>query len=91
MHLISKFNEVISFLLCIIDIFSEYTWVIPLKNKKVIRITNAFQNILDESNRKPNKIWIDKGSEFYSKSMKSWLQDSNIEIHWIHYEGKSIY
>ena len=56
MHLISKFNEVISFLLCIIDIFSEYTWVIPLKNKKVIRITNAFQNILDESNRKPNKI-----------------------------------
>ena len=91
MHLISKFNEVIRFLLCIIDIFSEYTWVIPLKNKKVIRITNAFQNILDESNRKPNKIWIDKGSEFYSKSMKSWLQDSNIEIHWIYYEGKSIY
>ena len=46
----------------------------PLKDKKGITITNAFQKILDESKRKPNKIWVDKGSEFYNRSMKSWLE-----------------
>ena len=62
------------FLLCVIDIYSKYTSVIPLKDKKGITITNAFQKILDESNRKPNKIWIDKGSEFCNRSMKSLLE-----------------
>ena len=56
MQLISKFNKGIRFLLCVIDIFSKYAWVIPLKDKKGITITNAFQKILDESNCKPNKI-----------------------------------
>ena len=46
--------------------------VILSKEKISITITNAFQKILDESNRKPNRIWIDKGSEFYNRSMKSW-------------------
>ena len=57
-------------LLCGFDIFSKCAWVILLKDKKGITITNAFQKILDESNRKPNKIWVDEGSEFYNKSMK---------------------
>ena len=48
MHLINKFNKGICFLLCVIDIYSKYAWVIPLKDKKVITITNAFQNLLDE-------------------------------------------
>ena len=71
--MISKFNKGCRFLLCVIDIYSKYAWVIPLKDKKGITITNAFQKILDESNRKPSKIWIDKGSEFYNRSMKSWF------------------
>ena len=50
--------------LCVIDIFSEYLWFIPLKVKREITITNAFQKILDESNRISNKIWIDKDSNF---------------------------
>ena len=54
------------FSLCAIDIFSKYTWVGPLKNKKGIKITNAFQEILDQSNRKPNKIRVDKGKQFYN-------------------------
>ena len=62
MQLISKFNKGIRFLLCVIDIFSKYTLVTTLKDKKGIIITNAFQKILDESNCKPNKIWLDKGS-----------------------------
>ena len=61
--------------LCFIIIVSKYALVVHLKDKKATTITNAFQNILHESKRKPNKIWVNKnkGSEFYSKSMKSWL------------------
>ena len=74
MQLISKFNKGFRFWLCAIDIYSRYAWVILLKDKKRITITNAFQKILDESNHKPNKIWVDKGSEFYNRSMKLWLE-----------------
>ena len=71
MQLISKFHKGIRFLLRVIDIYSKYAWVIPLKDKRGITITNAFQKILDESGRKPNKIWVDKGSEFHNRTMKS--------------------
>ena len=74
MHLISKFHKGLRFLLCVSDIYSKYSRVIPLKYKKDITITNAFRKILDESNRKPNKIWVDKGSKFYNISMTSWLK-----------------
>ena len=73
MQLIYKFNKGFRFLLCVIDIFSKYAWVVPLKDKKDVSIVNAFQKILDDSmelhsNRskakpkghKPNKIWVDK-------------------------------
>ena len=62
MQLLSKFNKGFRFLLCIIDIVIKYTWVIPLKDKKGISVVNAFQKILDNSERKSNKIWADKGS-----------------------------
>ena len=74
MPLISKVNEGFRFLLCVIDIFSKSPWFIPLKDEKGIAITNASQEILDESNRKLNKIWVDKGSEFFNRSMKSWIE-----------------
>ena len=61
------------FILGAVDINSKYPWVVPLKRKKGITITNVFQTILKESNRKPNKIWVDKGSEFYNESVKSYL------------------
>ena len=63
MH-ISKFNKGFRFLMCAIDIYNKDAWVIPLKYKKGITITNAFQKILNESNRKPNETLVDKGSEF---------------------------
>ena len=68
MQLISKFNKRSRFLLCVIDIYSKYAWVVPLKDKKGISIVNAFQKKKKESDRKPNKIWIDKGSKFYNNS-----------------------
>ena len=74
MQLISKINKGIRFLLCVPDIFSKYTWVIPLKDKRDITITNTFLKILNKSNRKPNKIWVTKDSKFYNRSMKSWLK-----------------
>ena len=74
MQLISKFSKGFRFLLCVIDIFSKYAWVVPLKDKKGITITNAFQKILNVSNRKPNKIWVDKGSDFYISSFKKGLK-----------------
>ena len=61
-----------------------------MKNKKGITITNAFQNFLKGFNRKPNKIWVDKRSEFYNRSMKSFLQNNNIETYSTHNEGKSV-
>ena len=90
MQLISKFNKGIRFLLCVIDIFSICAWVICLKDEKGITITNAFQKILDESNRKPNKIWVDRGSGFYNRSKKSFLQNNDIEMYSTHNEGKSV-
>ena len=56
MQLISKFNKGFRFLLCVIDIFSKYACVVSLKNKRGVSLVNAFQSILKESNRKPNKI-----------------------------------
>ena len=72
MQLLSKFNKEFIFLLCVIDIFSKYAWVIPFKDKKGISIVNAFQEVLNDSKRseaeekgrKPNKIWVVKGSKF---------------------------
>ena len=71
MQLISKFNKRYRFLLCVIDIFSEYAWVVLLKNKKGVSIVDAFGKILDKSGRKPSKIWVDKESEFYNSSFKN--------------------
>ena len=90
MQLISKFNKGFRFLLCVIDIFSKYAWVVPLKDKKGVSIVDAFQKILDDSNRKPNKIWIDKGCEFYNNSFKTWLKDNDIEMYSVNNEGKSV-
>ena len=90
MQLLSKYNKGIRFLLCVIDIFSKYAWVVPLKDKKGISIVKAFQIILKQSNRKPNKIWVDKGSKFYNAYFKKWLRDNNIVMYSTHNEGKSV-
>ena len=89
-QLISKFNKGYRFLLCVIDIFSKYSWVVPLKDKKGVSIANAFQKISKQSNRKPNKIWADKGSEFYNSPFKKWIQDNDIVMYSTHNEGKSV-
>ena len=90
MQLLSKFNEGFRILLCVIGIFSKYTWVIPLNNKKGISIVNGFQKIINNSKRKPNKIWADKGSEFYNNYFKKWLKDNDIVMYLTNNEGKPV-
>ena len=90
MQLISKFNKGFRSQLCVTYIFSKYAWVIPLKDKKSISIVNAFQKILNQSGRKPNKIWVDKGRELYNNYFKKWLKDNDVEMYSIHNEGKSV-
>ena len=90
MTLISKFNKGIKYLLCAIDLFSRYAWVVGIKDKKVASITDAFKKILDSSKRKPNKIWVDHGSEFYDKVFKKFLKDNDIEMYSTHNEVRSV-
>ena len=89
-ELISKFNTGFKFLSDVIDIFSKYACVVPLKDKKGVNIVNAFPKILNDSNRKPNKIWVDKGSEFYNNSFKKWLKDNDNEMYRIHDKRKFV-
>ena len=81
MQLVSKCNKGIRYLLCAIDFFRKYAFVVPLKDKKGTTIANAFQRILDNSKRKPNKIWVDQGSEFYNTHFKKWLKDNNVQMY----------
>ena len=67
MQSLSKYNKGIKYLLCAIDLFSKYAWVIPLKDKRGTSIVNGFQEKISEG-RKPNKIWVDQGSKFYNNS-----------------------
>ena len=92
MQLISKFNKGSRFLLCVIDIFSNMLGLFLWKIEKycIVGIVDAFQKILKKSDTKPNKIWVDKGSEFYNNSFKKWFKDNDIEIYSIHNERKSV-
>ena len=89
-QLISKHNKGIRHLLCAIDLFGKYDWVVPLNDKEGVRIVNAFQNILTKSNRKPNKIWVDRESEFYNNGFKKWLKDNDISMYSTYNERKSV-
>ena len=70
--------------------YSKYAFVVPLKDKKGISIVNAFNIIIKQSNRKPNKIWVDLGGEFYNNVFKKWLSDNDIIMYSTYNEGKSV-
>ena len=89
MQLISKYSKGIRYLICTIDLFSKYAWIFPLKDKKVVSIVNAFQKIIDNSKRKPNKIQADQGSEFYNSQFKEVLKENHMEKYSTYNEGKS--
>ena len=88
MQSLSKYNKGIKNLLCTIDLFSKYAWVVPIKDKKGTSIVNAFKKII--SKRKPNKIWVDQGSEFYNNTFKDFLKINKIEMYSTYNQGKSV-
>ena len=90
MQSLSRKNKSIKYLLCAIDLYSKYAFVIPLKDEKGISIVNAFNKIIKESNRKPNKIWVDQGGEFYNNVFKKRLPDNDIIMYSTYNEGKSV-
>ena len=83
----SKQNKHYKYLLVVIDIFSKYAWISPLKTKTGIEVTNAFKEIIKE--RIPKKIWTDKGSEYKNKIFKEFLKQNNIELYHTENEEKS--
>ena len=90
MQLLRKYNKGIRYLLCAIDLFSTYAFVVPLKDQKADTITNPFQSILDKPKRKPNEIWVDHGSEFYKSVFKKWLKDNDISMYSTYKAEKSV-
>ena len=90
MQSLSKKNKNMKYLLCAIDFSSKYAFVFPLKDKKGISVTNGFNKIIKQSGRKPNKIWVDQGSEFYNHVFKRWLSRNNIIMYSTYNEGKSV-
>ena len=90
MQSLSRKNKGIKYLLCAIDLYSKYAFVIPLKDEKGISIVNAFNKIIKQSNRKPNKIWVVQGGEFYNNVFEKWLSYNDINMYSTHNEGKSV-
>ena len=89
MQSLSKYNKGINYLLCAIDLFSKYAQVVPLKDKRGSGIVNASQKIISKG-RKPSKIWVDQGGEFYNKLLKRFLKINDIEMYSTCNEGKSV-
>ena len=89
MQSLSKYNKGIKYLLCAIDLFSKYVWVVPLKYKRGITILNVFQKIISKG-CKPNKIWVDQGGKFYNKLFKRFLKINGTEMYSTYNEGKPV-
>ena len=90
MQLLSRKNKGIKYLLYVTELHSKYAFVIPLKDKKGISILNAFNKIIKQYNRKPNKIWVHQGGEIYNNIFKKWLSDNDIIMYSTYNEGKSV-
>ena len=90
MQSLSRKDKGIKYLLCVIDLYSKDAFVVPLKDKKGISFVNAFNKIIKQSERKPNKIWVEQGEEFFNKVFEKWLSDNDINMYSTYNEGKSV-
>ena len=94
---LSKYNKNYEFILTVIDIFTKYAWAIPLKNKSVLSITNGFKIVLGEhpqggsESRKPENLWVDRGSELYNKTFKSLLKDYELKLFSTYSDLKAVF
>ena len=88
--MIRRFNKGYRFILCGNGIYGKYVCVLLLEDKKGITIIKDFQKNLNESNGKPNIVWVDKSSKSYKRLMKSWLQDNDIGMYSAHNKWKFV-
>ncbi len=89
MESVASHNNGYKFILCIIDVFSKYAWCVPLKNKSATTVLDAVKDVVKKSGRSPEKIWVDKGSEFYNKHFQDWAKNNDITIYSTFGESKS--
>ena len=89
MKSLMKYNDNYRYILCIIDVFSKYAWCIPLKNKNATSVLHAVQNTIESSHRTPERIWVDRRSEFYNKDFERFLTSHNITMYSTYGESKA--
>ena len=90
MGLLSSKNRIIKYLLCVIDVFTKYTWFKPWKYKKDKTVPNGFFEIVNESNCKQNKLWVHQGRGFYNKLMQEWLDNDAVFMYSTHNDEKLV-
>ena len=90
MESLSSRNKNVKYLLCVLDVFTKYAWYKPLKDEKGKTTLDTFIGIVNVSNRKPNKLWVHQGREFYNKLIQKWLDNNNILMYSTHNKGKSV-
>ena len=83
-------NGSVKFLLCVMDVFTKYAWVKPLKDRKTKTVLHVFTEIVSQSKWKPNKFSVDQGREFHNNLMPKWLDDNGILMYSTHNEGRSV-
>jgi hypothetical protein len=90
MESLVKYNQGFKFILCAIDVFSKFAWCVPLKNKSAETVLNALTDIIKKNERSPQKIWVDRGSEFYNKEFLKWAKADDITVYSTYGESKSV-
>ena len=89
MQAFARYNKGIKYLLTVIDVFSKYAWVVPLKDKTGKSVTEAFVGLVEQG-RHPNNLWVDEGTEFYNKTFKKFLEDNKINMYHTFNFGKAV-
>ena len=87
---LKSYNHISRCILNVIDVFSKFVCSIPIKDRTSKTITNTFQSIVKTSKRKPNKLWVDNGSEFYNNVFKKWLVENETKMYSTFNEGKAV-
>ena len=88
---LAKYNKNYKFIFTIIDNHTKYAWAIPLKDKSGKSTTTAFKSLIEKGKRKPDKIWSDRGKEFYNKFFLDFLKEQNIHIYSTHSDLKAVF
>ena len=88
---LSKYNKNYKFLFTVIDNYTKYAWAIPLKDKSGKSTTTAFKSLIEKAKRKPDKIWSDRGKEFYNKTFLDFLKQNEIQIYSTNSDLKAVF